>query len=308
MSRIDIKSMLTPELLDEVHKILYPLPKTTSLNAKELMENFVSPPNSDVIDRLYALCFDQVLKPLSQVSIDKIPDLMECLPPPEAANFPERALGAILTLDQVPRIILSGIDTRWVNGFFDSLARRLLAQLHALPTELRPDNIERWRSLGYSYDNIFDRRMIINVPLVHSEDIELHRQQMEETEALRCAVEKHYGVTDVSRSLDAEDKNDVIAFYRLIHFPPAFDEETGFHEYLFQWCRIRRVHEPIIRTFGRYPYRNAYFGRENTKEEDEFLKDTKYMATPKEETRKKLSEDITAGRWTPLQGRVTGTS
>ena len=71
---------------------------------------------------------------------------------------------------------------------------------------------------------------------------------------------------------------------------------------MWRMCRIIRVHESIIKDFGRYPYRNGWLGRKEGTEEADFMRRTGESGAADAETARKVREDVEAGRWTPLQG------
>jgi hypothetical protein len=67
------------------------------------------------------------------------------------------------------------------------------------------------------------------------------------------------------------------------------------------------AHPPIVKTFGRYPYRNGAIGRESTPRELEWLEKTDHFAEVEPEVAMRIREDVLAGRWTPLGERTEGT-
>ncbi len=62
------------------------------------------------------------------------------------------------------------------------------------------------------------------------------------------------------------------------------EKEVRFEVFVFWLCRVMRVLEPIVRTYGRYPYRNGTVGRERTEEERNFMKLTDGFGAVDEET------------------------
>lgn len=67
-------------------------------------------------------------KPLSTFC-PTIPDLVDYLPDPSDALYPEQTLALILLLDQSPREIYTGVDGRYMYGFFDDVCRKLVKSL-----------------------------------------------------------------------------------------------------------------------------------------------------------------------------------
>jgi hypothetical protein len=63
---------------------------------------------------------------------------------------------------------------------------------------------------------------------------------------------------------------------------------------------ILDAHWPIIKRFGRYPYRNAIFGRVSTEEEGKWLDDTGHFGEASPEVAERIRKDVEKGQWTPL--------
>jgi hypothetical protein len=75
--------------------------------------------------------------------------------------------------------------------------------------------------------------------------------------------------------------------------------------YAYWMCKLMDIHKPVVDKFGRYPYRNAYFGRQNTLEEEAWAVKRARFSMASEELKSRLKQDIDAGIWTPLgAGRV----
>ena len=249
----------------------------------------------------YKTTFHQALKPLSTLGVENVPDLMQFLPPPEALDFPSKALGLLALLDQVPREVLSGVNERYTYAYFDLLASKLARQLQALPPHLKPDTIERLTAQGWSWDYAMVARFWFSIPLVHSESLENQEMQLVLTEGIRKDVEKHTGKKDTGRSRMEEDLKDIYGFPRLIAEAPARDGIKA-DDFFFWFLRILLLHAPIVRKFGHYPCRNNSLGRASTEEEKQYARDTNYFATQTdEEVIKKIREDVEAGRWSHLQ-------
>lgn len=252
---------------------------------------------------MYDLCFDTALKPLSTISLAEIPSLLAYLPTPSAPEFPVQALGLHLLLDQVPRQILRGIDSRWTFEYFGALTLRLAKELAALPVAVQPQRVQRWLDLGYNYEGAWLRVFLMYTAFIHSEGREPQRfgQRLIEEEC-RKGAEAHYGLTDPTRPLDEADDKDLTLFSKLVSEVEDRAEGRSKEEGVWLLCRIVRVHEPIISAFGRYPYRNGAIGREEAEGEGEFLKKTAMFGVCDSVTANKVIEDVKAGKWTPLQG------
>ncbi|KAJ3015429.1 hypothetical protein HKX48_004594 [Thoreauomyces humboldtii] len=294
----DLSHVLNPSLLDEVYRSRFPYDIVQPLKVQEVATLLLR--EDPTLPVFYDLCFPTLLE-LSRHSLDRIPPLITHLPPATDDTFPSQALGLVLLLDQAPRLLFKGIDKRWSASFFDPIALQLAKDLQALPWGSRPDNPARWPSLHFPH--ILLRSMTFHFPLHHSEDYADHMLCHGLDESLRREVERRWNVRDPSRDTDRADAADVYAFASLA--PSASDLSLEFEhvkEFFFLFFRILRVHEPIIRVYGRYPYRNGAYGRDPTGEELEYMVRTNGTFAVDKDTARAIREDVDAGRWTPLKG------
>ena len=89
-----------------------------------------------------------------------------------------------------------------------------------------------------------------------------------EKQFILFALEHSENIQDVSRSLAEFEKLDQQT--KQSH-PESYDGGTS--RFTKIWINVTKGHDKVIQQFGRYPYRNAVLGRENTPEEEEYLKD-----------------------------------
>ncbi|GJE92993.1 hypothetical protein PsYK624_091520 [Phanerochaete sordida] len=296
----DLSKVLTPELFEALRRVHMPWAEDKPLDYYAVVKGFFGG-EPDHRPEFYRLAFHQALKPLSELGVEYVPDLMQFLPPPEAPNFPSQALGLLLLLDQAPRSVFSGTNERYTYGYFDVLAQRVVLRLLALPAHLRPDSTARLMAQGWSREYALVARFWFYTPLIHSESEQYHEMQIALMEDLRSEVEACVGKQDPGRATMKQDFEDVYGFARLIRTAPIH-EGVGMDGFFFWLLRVIVVHVPIIRKFGHYPYRNNSLGRVSTEEEEQYAKDTDYFAMQRdEEVIKKIRADVEAGKWSPLQ-------
>ena len=300
LSDVDLFKVITPHLLESVRKIHLPWPEDEPIDFTAVIRQyFEGDPNT--APQFYDLTFERALKPISTIGIENMPDLMQFLPPVEAKDFPAKALGLLLLLDQAPRALLTGLNQRWIYSYFDALAIKLTRQLYALPHAQRPDSIDRLMTQGWGFDYSIIARIWFVTPLVHSESLEDQNLQTAVSEEIRTLVENHVGRTDPYRSTVDKDSKDIYAFPRIALNPPT-EDDTQIDDFIFWMLRLLRVHTPVVRTFGHYPYRNNSVGRISTKEEIQYAEDTDYFSMLTDDKAvKRIREDVEAGIWTPLQ-------
>ena len=254
------------------------------------------------VDAWHALAFQSVLKPLSVLGVDNVPNLMELLPPPDAGDFPSKAAGLLFLLDQAPRAVFHGVNNRYIFGYFDRLAITLARQLDALPAHQTPFTLERLTSQGWSFDYSVVVLLWLIAIFVHSEDIANHERGAVIAEEVRKAVEERAGKTDPARLTEDQDSSDVRLFLNLMIYRRPKWEGTKREDFVFWLLRVFRAHMPFIRKFGRYPYRNTSVGRSSTNEEIQYLEETSYFASENNpEVVERIRQDVVAGRWSPLE-------
>ncbi|KAI1850040.1 hypothetical protein JX266_004419 [Neoarthrinium moseri] len=235
-----------------------------------------------------------VLKALSQYGLDQVPDMMEFLPPPEDPDFPSQALGLQLVLDQAPRDLLEGIHNRWTFDYFGDIALRFARQLQALPPHLNPAAWARWRDSA-SLDYFIFVRLWFGAPLVHHEATP--DEAVAFTEETRRLVEQTLGTRDPHRD-QPEKRWDLHGFPRMLT-EKGPSSPCGAAEGAFWIACLLDVHRPPLDRFGRYPYRNGFLGRVDTPEEEAWMEKAPMFAVDPD-VRRRIRDDVEAGRWTPL--------
>lgn len=150
------------------------------------------------------------------------------------ATSPERALSLLLLLDQIPRNIFRGDLSSRVYTETDPLA--VAVSLHSLSSSLRYD-----RGPNNAWKNIPSRGIWFAMPLVHSEELELHKR-------INGGFIKEFLDDCIQETGDGGPTA----------FAKTFQIQT-------------EQHKAVIDRFGRYPYRNGVLDREDTPEEKVWL-------------------------------------
>jgi uncharacterized protein (DUF924 family) len=306
--RSNLRSLITPSLLTQIAEAYLPLSKTEPVNfsdaqSPDFAANFTEVcKTSTAKDVLIAL---SRLSPDGTLPSDEDLDLMSFLPPPTSSDFPLQCFGLQLLLDQASRVLLKGIDGRWQVAYFGPLARRLAGQWRALPESQQPYKRQRWNddvgATSFSYWVAI--QVMWAAPFLHAEDLESQQIGLDLSEELRQAVEAHTNTRDPYRATrDATLKDDLFFLREFVKGPSKADGESSLSmtSWTFWWCTILDAHWPIIKRFGRYPYRNGYFGRESTEAEKKWLDDTGHFGEASPEVAQRIREDVEKGRWTPL--------
>ncbi|GAB1316043.1 hypothetical protein MFIFM68171_06253 [Madurella fahalii] len=239
-----------------------------------------------------------VLLTLSELGLENVPDLTTFLPPLSDPDFPRQALGLQLLLDQMPRRLCRGIDTRWTNAYFDVINLRYTQALDALPAAQKPHSWARWRD-SVTLDYWVVVRTWFGTPFVHMDQVAVQERAVAFTEETRRQVEELTGTNDPYREERSMILSDIYAFPRVVK-EGAPQDGANIQKYTYWMCMLMDVHKPIVDRFGWYPYRNVYFGREDTPEEEEWFEKTGNFARPSQEVRDRIKKDIDAGVWTPL--------
>lgn len=285
--------VLTTARLLSIFKLGIPWPKHTQPNGRE----WANRPDPSLWS---PVCHDALVA-ISELSLDDSLDMMAFLSDPSSASFPEEALAMMLLLDQAPRMICHGADERWRNDYFDHLAIRFAKQLCALPPSHAVNSKERWIThKGYSFEYWAAVLIFLASPFAHAENIECQVIQSTMVEVLRRETESHYGTTDQlhARDPDMRDSEDTLSFARIARTWATRSGEVADH--IFCYCWIMDAHPPIIRVFGRYPYRNAAVGRISTEDEKVFLDQTQHYGEIDEASATSVMDDVQSGVWTPL--------
>lgn len=298
----ELRDILTPQLFHRLHSLYLPFSKAEPLNALSVADWFLGTDPSLGTD-FYTLCMHDVLLPLSLHPLDSLPDLTTFLPHPTSRDYPIQAFGLQILLDQVPRYCLSGIDKRWISGYFDVLSVKVIDQLYNnVPYESRWDNPTRWQILGYPAEQILLRRILMVAPYVHSANWGDHLMHFGLVEQIRREAETMYRTADALREVQTRDAKDKFEFGRILkRYEDVRKGIKRLDDFIFLFARVMRLHEPVIREFGRSPEKCMYLGLDVTDGEKEYLDESGFRAD--EEVLKKIRQDKANGIWTPLQGK-----
>ncbi|KAL6833732.1 hypothetical protein J3E69DRAFT_362773 [Trichoderma sp. SZMC 28015] len=204
-------------------------------------------------DKLCVERFAPTLEAIRKQGIKSGHDIIYALQPRDAHDW----LSLVLLLDQIPRNCYRGESSAIVFDYFDVMARDIA--LEAIQRGIPDEWPEiRWR---------FACRSWFYVPLMHSEDVDLHE----------LAVQKYQAFTrDVESLLLPEnnvngDESDVAHEYRIAAQRVMQANPEAAKEYGQLNLNFEKRHWAIIKRFGRYPHRNRVLGRETTDEEREYL-------------------------------------
>jgi len=235
-----------------------------------------------------------------------MPSFLSLLPEASSPEFPTQALALVILLDQAPRHLCNGFNERWRNGYFDPLALGLSNELRALPSSSRIDNFACWEKQGFSFAHWCIISVSLSAPFAHSEDLANHESILvPEVKERRSETERYYNTTDMfhakelERGLTVDVSSDTLAFSRFVR--EGVPQTGEIKDCVFWFCRVKEAHVPIIRTFGRYPYRNRALGRVSTEAETEFLEKTKdFGVGVDEDAARRIQKDVVNGVWSPL--------
>lgn len=209
----DLKTLLTPELFKSLVAHWAPWSRTKSLDFGEIINKVWFSPEAGPMVEPCRKKSVPALKALSRLGLDRVPDMMDFLPPPSDSEFPELALGLVLLLDQAPRAFLGGIDVRYTYDYFGALATKVSEQLMALPLKERPSEWERWREIGVSPDYFIWLRVFWVGPYVHNE--KMGKETLAFTNATREFAEKLSGRNDPYRER-TDIMSDIQGFPKLL--------------------------------------------------------------------------------------------
>lgn len=294
----DVHSIITPLLLQQMWRARIPWPRTHHISGKELVTEFFS---DDSRFTTAARCAWPALKALSHAyGPDTIPDMTGFLPPPGTPGFSEQAFGMHVLLDQAPRVLFKGIDGRWTS-WFDKIARKLYEYYYSLPYFLRPWASSAWSGSTFEYWVCIASEF--NATMAHQESRGDQKLSAARIEHLRGVVEGESGHRDPFR----DGSSPALDEYSMVHIVTHvdLDQDWSFPKAAFFSFMVDDAHRPIIDKFGRYPYRNAIEGRDNTADELEWIRKTNHFAEAEPEVAKRVRQDIAAGTWTPLgEGEV----
>lgn len=144
-----------------------------------------------------------------------------------------RALSLILLFDQIPRNLYRTQET--LPWVYNHYDHIALSLTrHILKMQPRPD-------LHPSIRHSPARRIWFYMPLMHSENLSDHMIHNKIADDMRAEI-------------------------------AALGDEEGLKS-MMGYKDAEQMHRKIVEKFGRYPHRNVYLGRENTKEEEKWLND-----------------------------------
>jgi uncharacterized protein (DUF924 family) len=296
-----MSTLLTPELFETLVNAKLPFSMTESLDFEDVGQKQFkgkAPIPSELVERVWP-----VLEALSKLGLASIPDLLQFLPPIADDDFPRQALGLQLLLDQMTRSLLRGIDGRWRSAYFDIISLKYAHTLDALLEEQKPWSWSRWKTFATLDFWVLARTWYI-CPFVHSDEVSDQERALIFTEETRNVVEKETGTTDPYRAERDSILSDIYGVSLMLKEGPPGAGATV-QMYAYWMCKLMDIHKPVVNKFGRYPYRNAYFGRQNTPEEEAWAKKRAGFSMASEELNSRLKQDIDAGIWTPLgAGRI----
>jgi uncharacterized protein (DUF924 family) len=300
----DLSSLLTPTLFHQVLKNRLPWPKEKPMDFKEVFTYIFRADGEPHQEQLRGVAWS-ALKALSSRGVDKVPDMMQFLPPPESKDFPEQALGLQLLLDQGPRALFEGMDERYIYDYFQHVSKKYAQQLLNLPSSLRIDSKKRWlEEQEASLEYWLLVRLWLIAPLIHSEVLADHELGGLMNEEMRVEVERFSGKTDPYRAKRAELAVDTHAFGRMLREGPPLENGVTMDEWFFWMWTVIDVHKPIIEKFGKYPYQDVAKGRLSTDEEREWtIVFQGGLDNSNSDVAKRIREDVLKGRWTPLGER-----
>ncbi|KAK0631521.1 hypothetical protein B0T14DRAFT_384331, partial [Immersiella caudata] len=291
-------TLINPPLLHAIRETIFPFSETEPLDftlvADQGFGGRRTPTTPDNIRKQVW----QFLVALSKLGLDNVPDMATFLPPPSDPDFARQAMGLQLLLDQMPRRLCRGADCRWTNAYFDIISLKYAQTLDSLPETQKPWSWSQWKDSS-TLDYWVLVRTCFVVPFTHTDQIEMQDRSLAFSEETRRVIETATGSVDPYRARRAELLLDIYAFPRVIKEGPP-KEGVKIQDYTYWVFMLMDVHKPLVERFGRYPYRNAYFGREDTAEEVEWFGKTGDFARPEEEARDRLRADFEGGVWTPL--------
>ncbi|KAL7792458.1 hypothetical protein V8C37DRAFT_380373 [Trichoderma ceciliae] len=206
-------------------------------------------------DRLCVERFAPTLEAIRRQGIKSGQDIIYALQPTDAHDW----LSLILLLDQMTRNCYRGDSADAVFRDFDPMARdvALTALQRGIP-ERRPEI--RWR---------FACRSWFYVPLIHSEDRELHHLAVEKYQAFAHDVESL--LLPETSGMSHGDESEEAREYRIAAQRVAQASPEAAREYAHLNLGFEKRHWAVIERFGRYPHRNRAMGRETTDEERQYL-------------------------------------
>ncbi|KAF2450114.1 hypothetical protein P171DRAFT_469959 [Karstenula rhodostoma CBS 690.94] len=290
-----VTALITPTLLTSLFTLEIPWPKSTPPTAPQWSAPHSSPA------AYKPLCWPALLA-LSTIPLPATKTLnwFTLLPAPTDPAFPIQAVGLTILLDQAPRHLCTHAHERWRNAFFDPLALSLTLALRKLPASSSIHDRPRWQQQGWSMPHFQALSNFLAAPLAHAELLAVHTALLlPEVAARRRLLETYYAVRDSWHGTAlATSATATAEFARLFAaaVPAVEVADTA-----FWWCRVLEAHTPILRAFGRYPYRNRAMGRVSTPAEVLFLEQTgDFGVGVGEGDAEGVRRDVEGGVWTAL--------
>ncbi|RYP17880.1 hypothetical protein DL765_004278 [Monosporascus sp. GIB2] len=292
----DLKALRDQSLFEYVVMNAIPFSKTEPIDFNEVGRiMFKSGTDPKFRERVWP-----VLRNISNVGLENVPDMMGFLPLPSDPEFPAQCLGLQMLLDQGPRLLCKDIDGRWTNSYFDQISYKLATGWLSLPLEQRPDTWARWRDL-VSLDYWITLRFKFGAPFVHNDTRQGQMLAEQFTEETRATVEQVTGQADPNRRDRESILTDIYGLERMVTAGAPQGDDITAASWCFWMGKLMDVHKAIVDRFGRYPYRNAIQGLESTEDEKRWLEETNHFGEAPPDVARRVREDVEAGRWTPLR-------
>lgn len=161
----------------------------------------------------------------------------------------------IILLDQMPRNIYRGEESKIVFTVFDPIAQHIAQAATAAGAHRHP--LVRYR---------IGQRLWFNMPFMHSEDRAMHQKAVELIQSMADDVGDTAKVQKDAEYGTSDQDQEIVKSKAIIE--SNRDSAVKLCESQLQF-EVR--HKDIIDKFGRYPHRNGPLGRQMTTEEQEFL-------------------------------------
>ncbi|KAJ5632375.1 hypothetical protein N7490_008714 [Penicillium lividum] len=241
----ELKKTLTPALLEDVRTFWFDhLSDKTSLilpGQSEMKRWFTTDSDFD------KSCIAQ-FQPALETILTSNATVKEILSAVDTSN-PLTWLSLLILLDQVPRNCYRGRESKQVFTRFDPLASEIA--LKAIELGIPTLNPVRYR-LSY--------RFWFHLPLMHSEDVDVHYRAVEVQEETARDVEEFL---KMERSGLGDDER--------VCFDVMVQKKDSLRAWLANTLDYEKRHLVIVERFGRYPHRNEALGRVSTEDEVKYL-------------------------------------
>ncbi|EON98266.1 hypothetical protein UCRPA7_6192 [Phaeoacremonium minimum UCRPA7] len=241
-----IREIITPTLLQDVRTTWFEQcdsDELVILPSQDTMMQWFR--RNEEFDRICVSRFSPALEELKASGVDG-DALLDAVQPSSPLDW----LSLVLLFDQIPRNAYRGPESAIVFNVFDPIARAIATR--AIDAGIPLHAQIRYR-IGY--------RMWFCLPLMHSEDIALHKLAVEQIEAMADDV-RGAGAEPGFSNADGDE----LACRKVL----ADDKEAAAKRCEGQ-LEFEKKHQVIIERFGRYPHRNEALGRTPTPEEKEYL-------------------------------------